>query len=680
MSTNYSWKFCSLGGASRVRISCGEDIAHLGELDQKLWTALSCPVDGLEFNKEFLEIMDSDKDKRIRVKEVVKASEWVCDILKDRDLLLKSQEELPLSAINSESPEGARILKSVKQILSNLGKAEADHISLSDTIDSTAIFAKTLFNGDGIITEASAAEDEAARRAIAECLACIPAKTDRSGAPGIDSAAVESFYADLAAYKAWRSALQKENLPYGKDTQLALDAIKAVDAAVEEYFSRCEYFRYDPACEQAQDHIELISHPCAEGLLFLDKINPKWIAAFAKVRSLILDKDLPEAASLSKEQWRSIKAKFAAYEAWLAAKVGCGVEKIGLEEIEKLLEEDKKACLLELIQKDLELKSESESIDDVHKFLVLYRHLYKFLNNFVIFGEFYDRSQKSVFDAGELYIDQRCLKLCVRVADMGKQTTMAPQSGMYIIYCDCVSQKTGKKLNIAAILTNGDTDNLSVGMNAVFYDRDGLDYDATVTKIIDNPTSIRQAFLHPYKKFAKAISDKINKNAAEKENKVNSDLTAMANNFDPKAAAAAPKKGFDPTTMLALSAGVGVGAGVILNAISALVKPWYTLLLVIAGLCLIISGPSMFLAWLKLKKRNLGPILNANGWAINSTVLVTPLFGATLTSLAKYPKVISKNDPFAIKKKSPLPFILLLLVVIAAGVVLALLKKGIITF
>ena len=681
MSTNYSWKFCSLGGSSRVRICSGEDIAHLGELDQKLWTALSCPVDGLEFDKEFLQIVDSDKDKRIRVKEVVNASNWVCDILKDRDLLLEGRDSLPLSAFNTESHEGARILKSARQILSNLGKAEEDSISLCDTADSTAIFAKTLFNGDAIITEASAEEDSAARKAIVECIACIGSKRDRSGAQGIGSQEVEDFYAALNAYKAWRDKLHPEDLPYGKDTQVALDAINSVDEIVEEYFSRCEYFRYDPACEQAQDSIELISHPCAEGLLYLDKINPKWLAAFAKVRSLILDKELPKAESLSREDWRAIKAKFSAYQTWLAAKEGGAVEKIGLEEIENLLKENKKQTLLELIQKDAELKSESESIDDVHKFMVLFKHLYKFLNNYVIFGAFYDRKQKSVFDAGELYIDQRCLKLCIRVADMGKQATMAPQSGMYIIYCDCISQKTGKKLTIAAILTDGDSDNLSVGMNAVFYDRDGLDYDATVTKIIDNPTSIRQAFMHPYKKFAKAINDKINKNAAEKENKVNANLTALANSPDPKAAAAAaPKKGLDPTTMLALSAGAGVGAGVILNAVSALVKPWYTLLLVIVGLCLLISGPSMFLAWLKLKKRNLGPILNANGWAINSTVLLNPIFGATLTSLAKYPKVISKNDPFAIKKKSPLPFIVLLFVVIAAAVLLALVNKGIITF
>jgi len=56
----------------------------------------------------------------------------------------------------------------------------------------------------------------------------------------------------------------------------------------------------------------------------------------------------------------------------------------------------------------------------------------------------------------------------------------------------------------------------------------------------------------------------------------------------------------------------------------------------------------MFLAWLKLRNRNLGPVLNANGWAINSKILVNTRFGATLTDIAKYPKVVL-NDPYAVK-------------------------------
>lgn len=36
MASKYEWQYCSLGGAIRVKIGSGEDIAHLGELDQKL--------------------------------------------------------------------------------------------------------------------------------------------------------------------------------------------------------------------------------------------------------------------------------------------------------------------------------------------------------------------------------------------------------------------------------------------------------------------------------------------------------------------------------------------------------------------------------------------------------------------------------------------------------------------
>ena len=47
----YDWKYSVVGGVTRVNIETGEDIAHLGELDQKLWTVLSCPVKGLEFDE-----------------------------------------------------------------------------------------------------------------------------------------------------------------------------------------------------------------------------------------------------------------------------------------------------------------------------------------------------------------------------------------------------------------------------------------------------------------------------------------------------------------------------------------------------------------------------------------------------------------------------------------------------
>src|SRR4029077_7834947 len=91
---------------------------------------------------------------------------------------------------------------------------------------------------------------------------------------------------------------------------------------------------------------------------------------------------------------------------------------------------------------------------------------------------------------------------------------MAGMAGTYLAYCDCARKGSAEKLSIVAAFTGGDSDNLMVGRNGVFYDRKGRDWDATITKIVDNPISIRQAFWAPYKKAARFIQEQIAKRAA----------------------------------------------------------------------------------------------------------------------------------------------------------------------
>ena len=73
----------------------------------------------------------------------------------------------------------------------------------------------------------------------------------------------------------------------------------------------------------------------------------------------------------------------------------------------------------------------------------------------------------------------------------------------------------------------------------------------------------------------------------------------------------------------------------------------------VAAVILLISGPSMILAWLKLRQRNLGPILDSNGWAINAKARINVPFGASLTSLAKLPPGSRRDmkDPYAEKSR-----------------------------
>jgi hypothetical protein len=219
----------------------------------------------------------------------------------------------------------------------------------------------------------------------------------------------------------------------------------------------------------------------------------------------------------------------------------------------------------------------------------------------------------------------------------------APLSGNYLLYCNCESKKLGKSMQILAAMTQGEIKNLSVGKNGIFYDNEGNDYDASVFKIIDNPISIRQAFWTPYRKLSDWIEAKVNKSAAEKDAAVMSDVTTK---IDAKAEGgeAAQKPAFDIAKFAGIFAAIGMALGMIGTALASVAKglsgfSWWQLLIVFVVILLVISGPSMVMAWLKLRRRNLAPVLNANGWAVNSDAIISVLFGRTLTEQVVFPVV-----------------------------------------
>ena len=181
----YDWKFSTVGGMTRVSIHSGEDLAHLDELDKKLWTVLSCPTQGLEFDQRTLDILDANKDGKIHVDEVIATSKWLTSVISDLSLLTKRDSSIPLSAFNLENEEGRSLYESAQHILAGLG-LEKDSISLGDVSDSLAIFAKTRFNGDGVIT-VNSAEDDTLKKVIEEIIASSGSVVDRSGDKGVNA-------------------------------------------------------------------------------------------------------------------------------------------------------------------------------------------------------------------------------------------------------------------------------------------------------------------------------------------------------------------------------------------------------------------------------------------------------------------------------------------------------------
>lgn len=681
MASKYEWQYCSLGGAIRVKIGSGEDIAHLGELDQKLWTVLSCPVDGLEFDKQTLEFLDTEKDGKIMVNEVVQAAQWLTSVIKDKDSILKGDSTLSLDNIDTTTDTGKRLFSSARQILKNIG-IDKNEISLADASDSKAIFAGTRFNGDGVITPLSAT-DESQKKTIADIIATIGSAEDRSGEGGVNAELTEKFYTACADWSAWKKSAP--SMPYGDQTQAAFDAYNALKDKMNDYFTRCRLMAFDADVAKAVNiavtdikDIEScpLAAPKASKTLDLNAINPAWQKKFNALAALTLTEGKTE---LTENEWRGIEATFSEYAAWLGAKKGAEVEALGEDRINAILTAGGKDALLGLIEQDKALADESSSIDEVKKLMYYYRDFYRLLKNFVLFTDFYSRAPgvRAMFELGQLYIDQRCCDLCIRVTDMGKHADMASLSGIFLIYFKATSKTLGKSMDAVAVMTDGDIEDLRPGKNGIFYDLQGHDWDAVITKIVDNPISIKQAFWAPYRKVWEFCVGLINKSAADKDAKISAELQAKVQTAaattpaTPDATVKTDKpQAFDIAKFAGIFAAFGMAIGYIGSFFTALATgikntPPHQLIFVILALMLIISGPSCFIAWMKLRKRNLGPILNANGWAINSKVLVNILFGGKLTTVAKYPKM-KLADPY--DQKTPawkiwLPTVLTILVI-----------------
>ncbi len=667
----YQWSYQNIGGATRVKIKDGEDIRHLSELDQKMWTVLSCPIDGLEIDAKSLQYADVDGDGKIHVNEILETAKWLCDVLSDVDILCHPTSSLPLSAINQKSEAGLKLWKSAQQIVKSLGK-EAQELTKEETSDNIGIFAKTRFNGDGVIIPSSS-EDADAQKAIQAAITVTGGTADRSGEIGVTAEQIGAFYQALVDYKAWLDAAVEA--PFGENTSAVLAAYQALDGKVKDFFMRSRLAAFDSESIAALDvqvaRIEAISaenltekvdeiasYPLARvtgkaEIDLADTINPAWAAHFATIRTLALP---AKQKVLTEEDWKAIGGQLAAYTAWVNGKAGASVESLGIEAIEAFLQQDKKADLLALVEEDKALAEEAANIQLVDKLVYLVADFYTILKNFVTLQDFYstDKTVKAIFQAGTLIIDQRACHLCMRVTNMAAHNTMAAASAMYLIYCDCVRKDKPGKLSIVAAMTTGDTGDITVGKNAIFYDREGLDWDATVTKIIDNPISITQAFWSPYKRLATTIENLINKRAAEKDAKVMGDLNAqIAAAPVAGAAPAAPQPPFDIAKFAGIFAAFGMAIGMIGSALASIASgltatPLWKTALIIVAILLCISGPSMVMAWMKLRKRNLAPLLNANGWAVNASSLVNITFGETLTDVVKFPK-LKLRDPYAKK-------------------------------
>jgi hypothetical protein len=698
-ATPHRWNFFRSGGFDQVRLDSAADLAALRHLDQKLWAALACPVQGMEFDARTLEYIDTDRDGRIRAPELLAAVDWALSVLADPQVLFKG-ESLPLAAI-ADNEAGRHLAASARRLLVNIGKADAQAVSIDDSDDFSRVFPPDKPNGDGLVP-AAMTEDGELQQAIADIIAVLGADTDRSKEPAVSEEKINEFFAQADTLRAWRQRGADDGalMPLGEATAAAVNAFCGVREKIDDFFNRVRLAAFDPragtlmngeesvlvqlAAQNLADSSGAAALPLAHvaagrDLPLQEGVNPAWAAALADFSAKVVTPLLGARTSISASEWSGISARFAPHLSWLAEKPALAVGALDTDRVQWLLQNDIREKLLALVEQDRAVSAEAEGLIDVDRLVRFQRHLVTLLNNFVSLRDFYTRRAKAVFQAGTLFIDGRSADLTVRVHDAARHGAMAGSSGSYLVYCDCTRQGSSEKMTIVAALTAGDAGNLIVGRNGIFYDRKGVDWDATVIKLVEHPISVREAFWRPYRRLGKMASEQMQKMAAARDKAIEDKTAAgvgdAAKKIESAPAAAAPAPApFDVARFAGIFAAIGLAIGAIGTVLTAVLAgflslKWWQMPMAVAGLLLLVSGPSMVIAWFKLRKRSLAPILDANGWAVNTQANINIAFGTALTQLALLPEGAQRSlsDPYAEKRRAWPWFLLAAVVVAGAG-------------
>jgi len=687
----HAFRFFRAGGVDQVDLSDPEALRKLDALDLKLWVALACPTHGLEIDARTLDLIDTDHDGRIRPPEILAAVAWARDVFPVEDLF-HGDDTLPLASVSSTTEAGRAVRESARRVLADLGRPDADAIRLEDVSNADRIFAQTAFNGDGVVTIDSA-PDETVRQAIADAITVMGPVMDRSGKPGIDRAKADAFFDQAATYSGWLTLGDVDEVrTLGAATLAAFDALGAVRGKIDDYFMRTKIASFDPTitigparaedvqtlalAQLATDDERVARWPLAHirrsaTLSLRESLNPAWVARMQAFAELVVEPILGRGrGEISDDDWAVILLRLGPFATWMGTRPDLPIAALGPDRVRALAGGPLREAVTETIAKDAGLEAEYLQIESVEKAIRLRRDLLRVLRNFVSFADFYGK-RDAVFQAGTLYIDGRSCDLCLPVHDVTRHAALAVHANAYLLYCECVRLKDAEKRTIVAAVTAGGVDNLLVGRNGVFFDRKGDNWDATVARIVENPTSVREAFWSPYKRFLRLVQEQIAKrasSAAETSNKTLEEGAKSVTRPEDKPEPPPAPKRFDVGTVAALGVAVGGIAAFFSSMLATFLGLGMWMPLGIAALVMAISGPSMLIAWLKLSQRNIGPLLDASGWAVNAFARINAPFGHVLTKLAELPPGAKRilDDPFA-TKRTPWIRIVLLLIVLLVG-------------
>jgi len=678
--------FEKYAGVRQLRIEKAEDLLALEDLEEPFWMATSAPVHQFSCDLALLRTLDPEGNQRIRSCDIRKSVSWLFQRLGNLDRITHRDEFLFLRDLDPDSEEGRDLGEAGVTILRNLGEPEDGQLTLDRVRERMQVLARDDRNGDGVVPPSSV-EDPRLRSFVRDIIETVGGVADMNGALGVDSTRLDRFLESVQALLDWRRQVSGSGarpgddlFPLGDATSEGHELVTRLAEPIDSYFTLCRVAELNESLgkevphpgvgtEAFEDNEKALQYlrqsPIARpqpsaGLRIDHQVNPFYREDLHNLEKTVLAPILGsslEGSVLRESAWHSVKKAFEPFENWLSQKPGGQVERLGPETLKSYLRGDLAERLRKRIREDLAAGPELAALRDFERLLLLQRWLLDLCNNFVSFPYLYDPDRRAMFETGRLVLEGRYFNLNVRVEDVESHSSAARRSGTFLLYSQVIGSRAEKDYFVVTPVTAGSVEGLVVGKRGVLFDLSGEERDTVILKVVANPVSLSQATFAPLRRLASLLlsatervgsgtEKQVETTVLGKAGSIGADLGGKVAGLDGGASILPSQKPGSPDEKgsggllagareVVLAGGVTVAALVssfayVTKTLSDMQTIYPILVVLFLGVGLVLV-PTGLVAYTRLRARNLGAILEASGWALNSPMRITPKMSRILS-------------------------------------------------
>jgi hypothetical protein len=648
------YRFARHGRAPHLLVDSPDELRQVCDLDPALWVASSAPVECINIDRTTIEYVDSDGNGRITHHEVSTAVDWLFAVLRDPGGIAGAHSYVRIADIDDAHPDGKRMATACRKITSR-PDGDDESLTLKTVREIIGKIEGQPASGAGVVLS-SAASAGAVRQLIDTIVSVTGGVKHPDGSMGVDSSCVAAFHRASSDHQAWRESAPESFSRI--DTSLIGEGFAAILGKIDQFFALCTWAVLEPSSGEASTLssdgrlMEANQIVASLGTLPLARPNTASLLELEACNNVVYSADLRkfftgvvtpllgrETVTISAAQWGTLQPMLTELAGWYGRKPDLADRVAVVEDLDNPAAELSFDAIGDLIRESTAAALDLENVKLLEKLIAYQQHLMTLVNNFVSFPLLYSRTGRAAFEKGCLIMDGKRFNLAVIVRDRKAHALLAKHSNMFVLYVTVFEKPELAAFEVAVPVTGGRKGNIALGKRGLFVDLDGVERDAEVSEMIENPISISQAVVSPFKRVGNMVTGKIEAITQDSQKQLDSYAAGNAEAF-PSAPQASTGGALTGGGLLlggsVAFAAIGSAIAYITNTLTQLT--WWQFLAGLGGVIALVILPAITLAFIKLRRRDLSAIIEASGWAVNARMRLTHRLGRAFTMRPEYPK------------------------------------------